>query len=55
MNAESIVRTLRAYDSSIDVTAVRAAFSDPKSVDLVHWVTTHLTPDTLLSVDELNQ
>lgn len=59
MDAESLVRTLRAYDPSTDAAAVKAAFSDPKSLDksrdFVRWAARHLTPDTLLSADELNQ
>ncbi|KAK4187523.1 hypothetical protein QBC35DRAFT_384633 [Podospora australis] len=53
MDPESLIKLLRAYDASFDAAAVKAAFSHPNSTDLVHWVTTHLTPDTLLSVDEL--
>ncbi|KAK4155765.1 hypothetical protein C8A00DRAFT_41688 [Chaetomidium leptoderma] len=55
MDAESLVGILRAYDASFDAAAVRAALSDPKSTDLVRWATVHLAPDTLLTVDELNQ
>ncbi|KAK4135275.1 hypothetical protein BT67DRAFT_270310 [Trichocladium antarcticum] len=59
MDAESLVRTLRAYDPSTDAAAVKAAFSDPKSLDksrdFVRWAARHLTPDTLLSADELDQ
>ncbi|KAJ4303923.1 hypothetical protein N0V88_001523 [Collariella sp. IMI 366227] len=57
MDVESLVRTLRAHDASFDAAAVRAAFSDSASIstDLGQWATVHLTPDTLLSVDELNQ
>jgi hypothetical protein len=55
MNAELLVRVLRAYDASLDAAAVRAALAGPDSADLVRWAAVHLTPDTLLSVDELNQ
>jgi prefoldin subunit 5 len=55
MNAESLVRILRAYDVSLDAAAVRAAVSASDSTQLVNWATVHLTPDTLLTVDELNQ
>jgi hypothetical protein len=55
MNAESLIRTLRAYDVSLDAAAVRAAISASNSTHLVHWATLHLTPDTLLTVDELRQ
>ncbi|KAK4143126.1 uncharacterized protein C8A04DRAFT_37678 [Dichotomopilus funicola] len=56
MNIESVVRTLRAYDASFDAAAVRAALADSSSTtDLVRWAALHLTPDTLLTVDELNQ
>lgn len=56
MNIESVVRTLRAYNASFDAAAVRAALADSSSTtDLVRWAPLHLTPDTLLTVDELNQ
>ncbi|KAK3295335.1 uncharacterized protein B0H64DRAFT_441756 [Chaetomium fimeti] len=55
MNADSLVRILRAYDVSLDAAAVKAAVSASDSTHLVHWATVHLTPDTLLTVDELNQ
>jgi hypothetical protein len=55
MDAEYLVRTLRAYDSSVDAATVRTALSDPQSAEFLHWAALHLTPDTLLSVDELNQ
>ncbi|KAH6635925.1 hypothetical protein F5144DRAFT_160823 [Chaetomium tenue] len=55
MNAESLIRILRAYDVSLDAAAVRAAVSASDSAHLVQWATLHLTPDTLLTVDELNQ
>ncbi|KAL2259425.1 hypothetical protein VTK26DRAFT_6909 [Humicola hyalothermophila] len=55
MDAESLIRTLRTYDASFDAAAVRAAFSGPDSADLVRWAALHVTPDTLLSPDELNQ
>ncbi|KAK4098969.1 hypothetical protein N658DRAFT_202422 [Parathielavia hyrcaniae] len=56
MDAESLVRILRAYDASVDVSAVKAAVAgSTKSADLKRWAAAHLTPDTLLTVDEANQ
>lgn len=62
MDAETLIRTLRAYDASVDATAVRTAFdasqpghSSSASSSLRDWVARHVGPDTLLSVDELNQ
>ncbi|AEO68724.1 a3180d0a-819e-45aa-94ff-4af92c298886 [Thermothielavioides terrestris] len=55
MDAESLVRTLRAYDASFDASAVRAALSGPEGAELLRWATVHLTPDTLLTVDEITQ
>jgi hypothetical protein len=55
MDAESLVRILRTYDASVDAAAVRAALLGSNSADLVRWAAAHLTPDTLLTVDELNQ
>ncbi|KAL2270533.1 hypothetical protein VTJ83DRAFT_2717 [Remersonia thermophila] len=58
MDVESIIKTLRAYDPSFDAAAVKAALSDPTSADaleLRNWAKHHITPDTLLTVDELKQ
>ncbi|KAK0630957.1 hypothetical protein B0T17DRAFT_490680 [Bombardia bombarda] len=69
MDSESLIRLLRKFDasSSLDATAVRAvraAFehvhvgsgTDARCDDaLVDWATRHVTPDTLLSADELSQ
>ncbi|KAK4123022.1 hypothetical protein N657DRAFT_672083 [Parathielavia appendiculata] len=55
MDAESLLRILRAYDASVDASAVRAAVSGPNSTDIERWAAAHLCPDTLLTVDELNQ
>ncbi|KAK0622579.1 hypothetical protein B0T14DRAFT_150219 [Immersiella caudata] len=55
MDVESLIRTLRAYDASVDATAVRAAFDSEHDNALRDWVSLHVAPDTLLSVDELNQ
>ncbi|KAK3331773.1 hypothetical protein B0T19DRAFT_86433 [Cercophora scortea] len=57
MDPELLVKILRKYDASIDTSAVRAALSsnsqNGKSDALIEWATLHVTPDTLLSVDEL--
>jgi hypothetical protein len=55
MDAESLIKTLRAYDPSFDAAAVRAILGDPKSSKLRRWAAVHLTPDTLLTADELRQ
>ncbi|KAK0717664.1 hypothetical protein B0T26DRAFT_740949 [Lasiosphaeria miniovina] len=75
MDSESLVKILRAYDTSLDAASVRVALEDEKARarakasatsssssssssspgGLVDWVALHLTSDTLLSVDELNQ
>ncbi len=55
MDSDALVRILRVYDTSFDAAAVRASLSGPKSSDLVRWATQHLTPDTLLTPDELSQ
>ncbi|AEO55642.1 hypothetical protein MYCTH_2087011 [Thermothelomyces thermophilus ATCC 42464] len=55
MDAESLITVLRAYDPSFDASAVRRALSDPASIDLFRWATLHLTPDTLLTANELSQ
>ncbi|KAK0639544.1 hypothetical protein B0T16DRAFT_423361 [Cercophora newfieldiana] len=55
MDVESLIRTLRAYDAPVDATAVKAAFENEHNNALRDWVSLHVTPDTLLSIDELNQ
>ncbi|KXX76079.1 hypothetical protein MMYC01_204165 [Madurella mycetomatis] len=55
MDSESLVRILRTYDASVDAAAVKAAIRDAPSAELLRWATVHLTPDTLLSPDELEQ
>ncbi|KAK4160671.1 hypothetical protein QBC43DRAFT_111515 [Cladorrhinum sp. PSN259] len=48
MDPESLIKILRAHDASFGPAAVRAALQHP-------WALSHLTPDTLLSPDELSQ
>jgi hypothetical protein len=59
MDSESLTATLRAYAVSFDATAVKTAFEhgngNGRSNALVDWATIHITPDTLLSADELDQ
>jgi hypothetical protein len=55
MDVESLIRTLRAYGASVDATAVRTALDNEHDNALRDWVSLHVAPDTLLSVDELNQ
>ncbi|KAK0711931.1 hypothetical protein B0H67DRAFT_602550 [Lasiosphaeris hirsuta] len=54
MDSDALVRTLRAYDASVDATAVKAALDDGPDA-FRDWVALHVAPDTLLSPDELNQ
>lgn len=53
MDVDHLVRILRTYDASFDTEAVRVAFGQDNS--LATWAATHLTPDTLLTTDELLQ
>lgn len=55
MDATEALRTLRAYDAPVDASAVRNAFDSDHHNALRDWVSRHAVPDTLLSVDELNQ
>lgn len=56
MNCDELVGILRQYDVLFDHGAVRAAFeAEQPSSDLADWARLHLTPDTLLTVDELLQ
>jgi hypothetical protein len=55
MDADTLIRTLRAYDASFDATALQKALDDGQSAEILDWATRYITPDTLLSVDELNQ
>ncbi|KAK3984196.1 hypothetical protein QBC44DRAFT_22401 [Cladorrhinum sp. PSN332] len=48
MDPEFLIKILRAHDASFGPAAVRAALQHP-------WALIHLTPDTLLSPDELSQ
>ncbi|KAH8898359.1 hypothetical protein GQ53DRAFT_711627 [Thozetella sp. PMI_491] len=55
MYFESLVALLRSYDASLDATSLKEVYNDEKARSLVEWVEHHLAPDTLLSVDELEQ
>lgn len=56
MNCEELVGILRRYDVPFDHPAVKAAFEDEQSSpSLADWAKLHLTPDTLLTVDDLLQ
>jgi len=58
MDADTLVKVLRTYNVSFDAGAVKTALSDPNSPEaseLAHWAAVHLSPDTLLTPDELNQ
>ncbi|KAK0737235.1 hypothetical protein B0T21DRAFT_438557 [Apiosordaria backusii] len=56
MDPEYLVKLLRAYDASFDAAAVKAAFNGSSTgSQFVQWAASHLTPDTLLTLDEFNQ
>ncbi|KAL1869202.1 hypothetical protein VTK73DRAFT_3203 [Phialemonium thermophilum] len=54
MNCDKFVEILRTYGIPFDLESVRAAFDAGES-GLREWAEQHLTPDTLLSRDELVQ
>jgi hypothetical protein len=55
MDRDSLVAVLRAHDASLDVTALKAVYDQNNAGAVAEWAKSHLTPDTLLSVDELDQ
>ena len=70
MDADFLIRTLNKYDASFDAAVIKTALhhgghaDNPEREDsdagqgsgpLATWAAAHVTPDTLLSVDELNQ
>ena len=56
MNYEELAGILRLYDVQVDLGAVKAAFeAEQPSPGLADWARLHLTPDTLLTVDDLLQ
>jgi hypothetical protein len=54
MNCDELIQILRAHDASFDTHVVKAAFEDESS-PLAEWARQHVTHDTFLSVDELQQ
>ncbi len=56
MNSEALTALLRTYDASFDANSVKALYEDEgRRVAFESWSRLHLTPDTLISVDELEQ
>ena len=55
MDCDEILRILHHYDVSFDKEAVKAAFELDEPSSLVEWARVHLSEDTLLTVDELQQ
>ena len=56
MNSEALTALLRTYDASLDANSVKALYEDEeRRVAIESWSRLHLTPDTLISVDELEQ
>ena len=56
MNSEALTALLRTYDASLDANSVKALYEDEdRRVTIESWSRLHLTPDTLISVDELEQ
>jgi len=54
MTLDELVRVLRSYNVPYDRTALKAVFDDPEQGPaLKEWTRVHLTPDTLLSEDQL--
>ena len=55
MDSESLSSIIRSYDASFDPARVRAALDRDESGALAAWAAAHLTPDTLLTAEELLQ
>lgn len=55
MDCEQLVGILRRYNVPFDHAAVKASFEDDESPVLKDWAKSHLTSDTLLTIDELTQ
>ncbi|KAB5517503.1 hypothetical protein GE09DRAFT_566794 [Coniochaeta sp. 2T2.1] len=55
MDIDTLTSIIRQYDASIDTQAISAALDNDESGVLAEWAAVHLTPDTLLTVDELQQ
>jgi hypothetical protein len=55
MDSETLSSIIRGYDASFDPNRVKAAldYDDPSA--LAEWAATHMSPDCLLTADELAQ
>jgi hypothetical protein len=55
MASDDLLKTLRKYDVALEPRAIASAFEDREQGTLLsEWVKSRLTPDTLLTKDELN-
>lgn len=55
MSQNDLAKTLRDYDIQIEPSALRSAIrEEDQGRQLSEWARVHLTPDTLLSKEELN-
>lgn len=55
MDIETLTSILRGYDPSFDPDVVKIAVEQDASSALAGWAATYLSPDTLLTVEELLQ
>jgi len=55
MDGETLSSIIRGYDASFDSARVRAVLDRDEPGALAAWVAAHLTPDTLLTAEELLQ
>lgn len=54
MGPGDLIDVIRRYDASIDASALRSVLEDEEQGRLLaEWVKSHLTPDTLLTKDEV--
>lgn len=55
MGPDELLDIIRRYDVSIDSSTLRSVLGDEEQGRLLaEWAKSHLTPDTLLTKDELN-
>lgn len=55
MASDDLLKVLRKYDVALDPRAIALAFDDGEQGTLLsEWAKSKLTPDTLLTKDELN-
>ena len=50
----TLLNVLRDRDIAVDRNALEAAYNDPESQEIIQeWISEYLTPETLLTKDEL--